>query len=374
MKKKGIIITVVAIVIVLLLCIGVFITLKLTKMEKTHKEIQEGNDIIIVPTMRNIIGENSFWCGTFQLIWNDLKNDIANKNIIFLEGQPEMVNYLNLGEFDTSMISDDLYYKKYGLKTLELKSEIEKEIYKKFKQKSDILDQFDWSEEEISNEDNDRYFLYVMLYRKFDFLNAFDKLNNDKFGQYDDIQYFGIDEKTKSKVRNQIEVLYYYSKDDFAIKINTKTDDEVIFCKDPYGDTFSEIYENMNYNASNYGGSKSLEDIDEFKAPYINIDITKEYKELYEKTFTTDESGLAKGKNGKIEKALQTIQLTLNEKGGEIKSEAAMDVMITTAINDSSKSTPRYFYVDDTFAIFIKEKDKDMPYFAGKIEDITKFQ
>jgi len=35
---------------------------------------------------------------------------------------------------------------------------------------------------------------------------------------------------------------------------------------------------------------------------------------------------------------------------------------------------PRYFYVDDTFAIFLREKGKDMPYFAGIITDITKFQ
>ena len=32
------------------------------------------------------------------------------------------------------------------------------------------------------------------------------------------------------------------------------------------------------------------------------------------------------------------------------------------------------FYVDDIFAIFLKELGKDVPYFAGKIEDILKFQ
>ena len=30
--------------------------------------------------------------------------------------------------------------------------------------------------------------------------------------------------------------------------------------------------------------------------------------------------------------------------------------------------------IDDTFAIFLIEDDKDTPYFAGKITDITKFQ
>ena len=51
--------------------------------------------------------------------------------------------------------------------------------------------------------------------------------------KYNDVQYFGIDENTENSVGNQIEVLYYNSKEDFAILINTKTNDEVIFCKSP---------------------------------------------------------------------------------------------------------------------------------------------
>ena len=35
---------------------------------------------------------------------------------------------------------------------------------------------------------------------------------------------------------------------------------------------------------------------------------------------------------------------------------------------------PRYFYVDDIFTIFLREKGRSIPYFAGRIENITKFQ
>lgn len=41
---------------------------------------------------------------------------------------------------------------------------------------------------------------------------------------------------------------------------------------------------------------------------------------------------------------------------------------------DLKEDEPRYFYVDDTFAIFLKEKGKSKPYFAGRVDDITKFQ
>lgn len=34
----------------------------------------------------------------------------------------------------------------------------------------------------------------------------------------------------------------------------------------------------------------------------------------------------------------------------------------------------REFAIDNTFVLFLKEEGKDTPYFAGKINDITKFQ
>ena len=71
--------------------------------------------------------------------------------------------------------------------------------------------------------------------------------------------------------------------------------------------------------------------------------------------------------------AIQTIKFSLDEKGGEIKSEAAIDMTIgVTSVPKADE--PRYFYVDDTFAIFLREKGKTKPYFAGRIDDITKFQ
>jgi len=71
-----------------------------------------------------------------------------------------------------------------------------------------------------------------------------------------------------------------------------------------------------------------------------------------------------------IEKALQTIQFDLDKKGGKIKSEAGMMVSKTALMPGES----REFAVDNTFAIFLKEEGKDNPYFAAKIDDITKFQ
>ena len=128
----------------------------------------------------------------------------------------------------------------------------------------------------------------------------------------------------------------------------------------------------MNNEANKYKGSTSFKDIDEFKAPNLTFNEKREYTELANKGFKTADPIYD---TAEIEKAIQTIKFSLDEKGGEIKSEAAIDVTLkATAKIPEIEEEPRYFYVDNTFAIFLREKGKSMPYFAGRIDDITKFQ
>jgi hypothetical protein len=371
MNKKRIAIFVV--IVILIISIGISVLYIDDLFGKKATKLQQAEGITIVPTMRDQLTSDSSWCGTFQLVWNDMKNEVVKKDIVF-SPQLEMVENLNKEEFNESMLSDEYYFKAYGLKSLELKKQIEKGIKEKFNQTSDIINEFDWSEDSLNNsneKDIRKYFFYTMLYRKFDFIKEFDKLKKSNFGrEYKDVEYFGIDENTADSVGNQIHVLYYNSKNDFAILINTKTNDEVIFCKSPTGNSFKEIYENMIQEKSKYTGYHNFRINDEFKAPNLNFDVKKEYSELTNKQFEIN-SFLY----GEIEKAMQTIKLTLNEKGGKIKSEAGFSMVnLSASLDDKPKEAPRYFYVDNTFSLFLREKGKEMPYFAARIEDITKFQ
>ena len=107
-------------------------------------------------------------------------------------------------------------------------------------QQNKILDDFDWSPKDPKD-----YFLYAMLKKEFKFEKAFEKLDNRKFGVYDNVKYFGIKSDDVEELREQVDVLYYNSKDDFAIKLETKQEDEVILCKNPKLNTFNEIYNNI---------------------------------------------------------------------------------------------------------------------------------
>ena len=220
--------------------------------KKYREPLKTSKGTNVVLTLHDEITEDTAWCGTFQLIWNDLKNDLAKQDIVFTP-QLKVIENLNKETFTTKDISEAYYYKKIGTPSLALKNEIEKAIKDKFNETSDILDDFEWE-----NRDPKDYFLYAMLKKEFKFEKAFKELNNDSFGEYENVKYFGIKSSDKDELRRQVKVLYYKSQDDFAIKLTTKQEDEVILCKNPEGKTFNKIFENITNNEKNYTGIKNL--------------------------------------------------------------------------------------------------------------------
>lgn len=362
MKKEMIIKTILVGVVTIAIVIGVIYK------NDNNKALKETKGITVVPTMYDEITTDTAWSPTFQLVWNDFKNELVKQDIVF-EEKSKMVDNLNKEYFTDKMISEDYYYKKYGLKTLELKDEIEKGIKEKFNQTSDIINDFDWDEKSLNNDDDSdskRYFFYSMLYREFEYNYKFKELEKGSFKDVKDIKYFGTDEKSKDKVRSQIKVLFYNNEDDFAISISTKDNDELIFYKNPKGTTFNEIYENLLKEKGKYKGSKSLLDEENFKAPYMDFKVKKEFTELENKPFKAQDEDTCV-----IEKAMQSIEFQIHEKGGKVKSEAGLDV-VKTASGDITEI--RHFNIDDTFALFLKENKKDIPYFAMRVNDITKYQ
>ena len=329
------------------------------------EETETSAEINFALTLEDNVGQDTAWCGTFQLIWNDLKNDLAKQDIIFMqEPDLQVVKNLNKETFKTEDISENSYYKVYGNPTLELKEQIEKAIKEKFNEESEILDDFSWG----SNNPKD-YFLYCMLKKEFEFPVAFKELEDGEFanGKYSKIKYFGLEKDAEEELRSQVEVLYYNSPSQFAVKLKTKQNDEIILARGEEGNTFQEIYNNINTNSENYEGIKKFTEKDELKIPNIDFKQKTEFTELEQKEFS-----FANGDVYIIEKALQTIQFELDKEGGKIKSEAGiMNKEMAIATDEIEE---RKFNFDDEFVIFLKENDKEKPYFAASISDITKFQ
>lgn len=341
-------------------------------VETNKSEKQHSENIEIVATLEDEITTNSAWCGTLQLVWNDMINNVVKQDVVFTP-QKQIVENLNKQIFTEEQLSEEDYYKVYDLLTQNLKEEIEKVIESKFNEESDILNKIDWSNVPKDNsgytDEYKKYLFYAILKKEFNFKNDFDELENGSFGEkYKDIKYFGIDKKSNSKLYSQVEVLYYNSENDFAVILNTKEDEQVILCRGTEGNNFATIYNSLVEKSDNYRGNKKFTENDYLKVPNIKFDISKSFNELCDNKFYSKD-----GHKCNIDQVLQTIQMEMDKSGGKIKSEAAI-VMQADIIALDEKVEYRYFYFNDEFTMFLKEADKNMPYFAANIENITLFQ
>ena len=365
--------TVIILIIIIFILVAILVYSVVTKEEQTNRsnpvvsedyqEVSNNKEVMsssieIVPTMQDTVLGNMAWCGAFQLVWNDMQDNLVAGDVKFDEPN-EMVDNLNKQKFNENSISDEYYYKKWGLVSSDLKEEIVDGIKEKFNEKSDILDLFDWTEED------DKYLFYAMLKRIFEFENEFTILEKNKFGTEENVEYFGINNQTENSVRNQVEILYYTDENNFAVILYTKQGDNIMIVRNPEGNTFEEIYANANEKASNDSGSKAFGEKDTLSVPNINLDIMKRYDELENKPFKNkDDEPII------ISQAYQTVKMTLDNKGGAVKSEAVIITQKAVAIDESK---PRNFNFNDKFAIFLLN-DSNNAYFAANVEDIKDFQ
>ena len=329
--------------------------------KEEKKDTEFTNDINVVTSLEDTIGDNTTWCGTFNLVWNILKEEYVKGDIV-VDNPTEQILNLNKTVFNKSYLSENGYYTKFGKQTPALKKEIEDAIEEKFDQTSDILNNFNW--EENSTVD----FIYAMLYKKFTFKTPFIQLENGDFDGTGDYRYFGIDEENRDG-EEQVDVLYYDEKrEDYAVKLNTKENEEVILVyTDKKINNFNDLYKEVVEKTNKYEGSKKIEKDDSLFVPYLEFNLYKEFDELAGLKFKQSD-----GSERQINKAVQTIQFQLSESGGDIKSEAAISTELTSAYDPDEN--PRVFSYTRPFVIYLKEKDKDVPYFAAYVTDLSKFQ
>lgn len=338
------------------------------------------------------VSKGDSWTPTFQLCWNEFINLVDRNNTIeFVDGNPPLADELNKQKFTKEDLNENSYYIKVGKMTLKLKKEIEKGIWDKFKEKSDILDSFKF--ENVADNETNKYFIYSMLLKNFPFKTAFTDIepkyfNSDKVTKY---KFFGLDSarRIKSEQLRQLENIFYANDNDFAFKLyNEDNSEEMIFYLTDSTASFDEIYYEMLDKAKheNEYSQKRVNDIiaknpEEYKnkeisieytkflqVPYIHIDEMLDYnKELADKKIKAKDYEKT-GHYWEIDKTIQTIKFDLNNKGAKLKSEAAI------AAGDGARYVPKmyldnYYYLDRPFIIFLKETNKDKPYFAARVKD-----
>lgn len=316
--------------------------------------------IYVQPTINSrTIAQDRVWVGAFQLVWNDFMDKIVHNYIRFREGNPSCVTELNKQDFTDEDISESSYYKYTGKVKKNTKKQISKGIRRKFKESSDILDKLDLTPR------NDMFVIYAMLKKDFEFVKAFDKLGRSSFGKGVMAEYFGIGPESDKVLGQGVEVLFYNDSSDFAVKLATRGKDEIYLYKNSSNKQFGLIYIDMLKKQRMYNGNTCFKKVDELKVPNINFFEEKVFEELTNRRIM--------GTNLVINQAMESIKFNMDNKGVKLKSEAGLTAEVTSLL-PPEELVPRLFYFDNTFVIFLKEENKDKPYFALRVNDITKFQ
>lgn len=292
------------------------------------------HNITMNPSYQSTLDENTInnlWVGTLDLAWKDLEEKIG-LNKIELEGEmPQIANDLNESTFSKEMINPNDY-----------KINVERTVTNGYK-------------------------IDATLNKELNFLESFDNFSDYKwtFGNSEEyIKYFGINNASPEEMNKNVEILFYNKlnngsllSNDMAIKLKTKEGDEIILYRTDDKKSFDEYYEDIKAKTKNYKGRTEFSEDDELRVPYVKVNGMINYNQLYDK----------KIKNSKglyIYDVIQNVNFYLNERGCNLSSKATM-VTEYMGIGQDTK----YCYFQDTFIIFMKEKNSDKPYFALKVDN-----
>ena len=290
-----------------------------------YKNLNKNHNVTFNPTYQSTLDEhtvNNLWIGTLDLAWKDLEEKVGGR--IELEENIDIANELNNSSFSKDMLDENDY-------TINVTRTV-----------------------------TNGYNIETKLNKNLNFLYSFDNFNNDynyTFGKdgNDYIKYFGINNASKEELNQNVEVLFYNGNNDFAVLLNTKEGDKIILYRTDENKSFNEYYEDINNKKGNYNGSTAFEENDELLVPYVNVNGTVAYNELVDK--------IIKNTNGMyISNVIQDVNFNLNESGCNMQSHATMT---TEYLSVGS----RYFWFRDTFIIFMKEGNSNMPYFALKVDN-----
>ncbi len=326
-------------VIVLILCVSVVLSGIVYATSVIYNNYIKNNTnykVHMNPTYQSTLDENTInnlWVGTLDLAWKDLKEKIGLNKIELEGGNPQIANDLNDSTFTREMIDRDDYI-----------INVERTV-------------------------TDGYKIDTTLNKELNFLEVFDNFSNDynqlTFGDSKEyIKYFGINNASLEKMDKNVEILFYNKIDnenlfsnDMAIKLKTKEGDEIILYRTDDKKSFDEYYNDIQIKTNSYTGTREFSEDDELRIPYIRVNGMISYNDLYDKEI--------KNSNGLyIFDVIQNVNFSLNEKGCNLSSKASM-VTEYLGIGEETK----YCYFNDTFILFMKEKDCDRPYFALKVDN-----
>lgn len=353
--------------ITLMLCFagcGPAIKTNAAKPEDTNSlsPVLKNTVVIPIPDEKISTNKSTVYCSTFQLAWNELRNDIIKDNIK-LSNQPDIVDKLNKGGFTKNDLSPESYIAMAGFNKDKIIDKINAELKNKFSNDAPFV------ENPMKNPDD--IFAYSCLIKNNKFTYEFKKSSTPiKFNSTNgvkDVSCFGINkydtndktfDETFHSRAGQVSIYDYKSDDDFVIKLDSDHDDIVLAKTIPSG-TISDMISTVEKRIDEHEKESFLEN-DVLEIPVISFSLEHSYDELCKKAILNKHFT-----NYEILIALQTIEFKLDNKGAYLKSQAKIGgfVSLVTSLH------PKKLIFDKPFFLYMKQKNSTKPYLAMWVND-----
>jgi hypothetical protein len=307
---------------------------------------------------------NLLYCATFQIAWDQLRDDVLDGHPLQLEGDPPVARGLNERLIGKRDISAEYYLAMAGFGRDRIVERIEQALWEKFGRTPGI--------DLLCRPDD--ILAYAFLEKSIPFDTEFQVLPDPlEFSDGVEVRAFGIDQERGAE--EQVVILDYRTADDFVLKLQgsprvdaeiefgarvdrPRISDDIILAKVAPQATLRETIEDVLARASEEASGQtrsSLGPQEVLRIPRIGVDVLHRYSDLVGRSL------LNRGFEGYfISEALQAVKFTLDEKGAEVRSEAA----ILVAKGIATPEGLREFVFDKPFLLCLKEKKAEYPYLA----------
>ncbi|MBC7766047.1 MAG: hypothetical protein H7Y41_06130, partial [Hyphomonadaceae bacterium] len=272
----------------------------------------EQTDISSHMEARIVGGKNLVYCSTFQLSWNELKNNIIKEDIK-LNQEIDIVSKLNKGLSTKLDIDDKDYVAMVGMKKDNIVQTINTQLVKKFNPSTPKLI------DELRNDDD--ILAYSYLYKSLKFAHKFEIIKNDivfKDGtKSKNVSAFGLEEYSSNnhqKYRDLVDIIDYKSDLDFIIRLHSNTQsDEIIIANISPQDTLLKTLEMIDNRVKN-GKQQSLAERDTLQIPKLSFNLSHSFSELTGKYLSNNNFT-----KYYISEAKQDITFQLDENGAQLE-------------------------------------------------------
>jgi prepilin-type processing-associated H-X9-DG protein len=333
--------------------------------------------------------KNVIWCATFQMTWDELKNDIIGESLLVPDAA-ELSARLNRGEFPTENLESESLYAAVGIVKDGIVEHIQKGMARRFS--SEPVPVFDELYRLSPAAREHTIVSYSYLKTDIGFKHTFYNKEGafsfeDSNGERTNITSFcghteGSD-PNEGLVREQVEILYYEQSDpagtaEFAVDLCKHTNPyKVVLALVPRYGTLADIVTSVEQKMAEFKNEPDYEVLrklgpgsgnrppDRLIVPDVLYKLTHRFAELKGKQIKNQE-----WKDYWFLEAREIVDFTLSRTGVVLKSEARLGAAPPFSMPPRRLEEPRYFYFNRPFLIYVKKRGAEFsPFFVMWVDN-----